>query len=66
MSDVPVKKQVDFGRATAGNRSDRSKPGHAVHRFFDGACDGDGHLIDWHDAVVHTDHYAREVSGWKY
>src|SRR4029077_4475027 len=50
---VPVKEEIDFGGTAAGYGRDLLKARNAVYRFFDRTGDGDQHLVDGHDAVVH-------------
>src|SRR5438874_6769503 len=37
------------------------KPGNAVHCFFQRPGDGHHHLVNGHNAVIHTDQNSREV-----
>ena len=59
--DVPVEEEADFGGAAAGGGADGDEAGDAVDGVFDGAGDGDFHLLDGHDAVVDADDDAGEV-----
>ena len=62
---VPVKEQVDFGGAAAGDRAHLLQPRYAVDGFFDRPRDGDHHLIGRHDAVVNANDDAGKICGRK-
>ena len=58
---VPVEEEADLGRAAAGGGAHGHQAGNAVDRVFDRLGDGDLHLLDRHDAVVHADDDARKI-----
>src|SRR5262249_16195970 len=62
---VPVKEEIDFGGAAAGDGAHGPQTGNAVYSFFDRLGDGDEHLVDGRDAVVDADHNAREIGAWE-
>src|SRR5262249_32694383 len=49
---LPFKEEINFSGAAAGNGDDTLEAGDIVHGLFDGAGDGDQHLVNRHDAVV--------------
>src|SRR6185312_2442177 len=59
--DLPVEVEVNLGRAAAGDGGDLLQAGNAVDGFFEGAGDGDHHLVNGHHAVVHADDDTGEV-----
>ena len=63
---VPVEEQIHFGGTTARYGSNLLQARHAIYRLFDGPRDGNEHLVDGHDAVVHADDDARKIGVRKY
>ena len=59
--DVPVKEQVDFGGAAAGDGIHMVEARHDVDGFFERLGDRHQHLVDGRDAVVDADDDAREI-----
>src|SRR6266853_3949482 len=62
---VPVEKKIDFSGATAGDGKNALQAGNIVNRFFNRSGNGNQHLVDGHDAVVHANHNAREIGAGK-
>src|SRR5207245_7900914 len=60
---VPVKEKIDFCRPATGCRPYFLEAGHAVHRFFDGTCHCDHHLVNRHYTVVDGKNNARKIGG---
>src|SRR5262249_10704071 len=58
---LPVEEEVHFGRPAARDGLYALQAWDAVDGFFDGARDGDEHLVDGHDAVVDPDGDARKI-----
>jgi len=63
MSTFQLKNRVYFAGAAAGGGFHGFESGYAVHGLFDGARDGDFHLIDGGHAIVDTHHDFREIGG---
>src|SRR5437867_670016 len=63
---VPVEEQIDIGGAPARDGTNRLQPGDDVDGLLDGPRDGHFHLLDGHNAVIHTDFDKRKVRRRKY
>ena len=58
---IPVEEEADFRRAAAGGAAHGQQAGNAVDGVFNRLGDGDLHLFDGHDAVVHANDHAGKV-----
>ncbi len=58
---IPVEEQIDFRRTAASDGLYGLEARDAIDGFFDRARDGDEHLVDGHDAVVHAYHDAGKI-----
>ena len=58
---VPTEEEIHLGGTTAGDGGNLLQAGNAVDCFFNRTGDGDQHLVDGHDPVVHSHHDAGEI-----
>ena len=63
---IPIEEEADLRRTAAGVAAHRKQSRNAVDGVFDWLGDGDLHLLDRHDAVVHANHHAGKVGFGKH